>query len=304
MPLRNKVTMPRVSVVIPTFNRLDLVRRALESVYAQTYPDYEILLVDDGSDEPVGELAGAYPQIRLLRHEHNRGAAAARNTGIQASDAEFIAFLDSDDCWLPQKLQVQVELLDADPGLGGCITGYTNHTTEGSWTYRPQKPGSWLRQLSMGSQLGPGTTLMVRRACYAVVGYLDEQMPRLEDLDWLLRFVQHYDLGVIAQPLATVYRSGFSSAARIEQANILLVQKNMPAFHSLGRFHASRAIAKRWLETAVHHYREGNRRQGSAYLFKAIRTNPLQRPGMYLRILESLTGPGLIDKVRKSLRSR
>jgi glycosyltransferase involved in cell wall biosynthesis len=294
--------MPRVSVVIPTYNRLDLVRRALDSVIAQTYPDYEILLVDDGSDEPVGDLAGLYPQIRILRHERNRGAAAARNTGIQASEAEFVAFLDSDDCWLPQKLQAQVALLDADPSLGGCVTGYINHTAEGTQICRPQKPRSWLQELSMGSQLGPGTTLMVRRACYPAVGYLDEKMPRLEDLDWLLRFVQQYDLGVIAEPLAAVYRSGYSSAARIEEANLLLVKKNTPAFRSLGCFHASQAIGKRWLETAVHYYREGNRRKGSDYLFKAIRANPLQRPGMYLRILDSLTGVGLLEKVRKILR--
>jgi hypothetical protein len=193
-------------------------------------------------------------------------------------------------CWM----QTQV--------LGGCVTGYINHTAEGTQIYRPQKPRSWLHELSMGSQLGPGTTLLVRRACYPAVGYLDEKMPRLEDLDWLLRFVQQYDLGVIAEPLAAVYRSGYSSAARIEEANLLLVKKNTPAFHSLGRFHASRAIGKRWLETAVHYYREGNRRKGSDYLFKAIRANPLHRPGMYLRILDSLTGVGLLEKVRKILR--
>jgi glycosyltransferase involved in cell wall biosynthesis len=293
--------MPRISVVIPTYNRLALVTRAIDSVCAQTYQDFEILLIDDGSIEPIHTLADSYSQLQIIRHETRQGAAAARNTGIRAAKCEYVAFLDSDDFWLPEKLKAQLDLLDAHPGLGACTTGYHNHTNEASWTYKPIKPKSWVREMAMGCQLGPGTTLFVRRECYATVGYLDEAMPRLEDLDWLIRFARHYDIGVIPEALAVVQRSGFSSAAAMEAANTILLRKHSQSFRKLGRFFGTRAIGKRWLEVAVHYFREGNRKKGFLFLLKAIRTNPVLPPGMYLRIFDSLMGTSFLPFLKKAI---
>jgi glycosyltransferase involved in cell wall biosynthesis len=118
---------PLVSVVVPCYNRSHFIERAVESVRSQTLQDWELIIVDDGSsDDIVGALA-AYQdddRIRLVRHAHNRGEPAARNTGIAAARGRFIAFLDSDDVWMPMKLARQAEavLADPEPDFVFCVT--------------------------------------------------------------------------------------------------------------------------------------------------------------------------------------
>lgn len=99
--------IPTVSVVIPTYNRAHLVGRAIQSVLNQTYQDFEIIVVDDGSTDNTEEVVKSFndPRIRYIRHDQNRGGSAARNTGIKMARGEYIAFQDSDDEWLPEKLE-------------------------------------------------------------------------------------------------------------------------------------------------------------------------------------------------------
>src|SRR5215469_600238 len=107
------IAKPRVSVVIPLFNRARTIERALASVQRQSFSDLEIVVVDDASsDGGADKIAGLDPRLRILRHPANRGAAAARNTGINAARGEYVAFLDSDDEWLPAKLTTQLGVLD------------------------------------------------------------------------------------------------------------------------------------------------------------------------------------------------
>ncbi|MGB9587486.1 MAG: glycosyltransferase family 2 protein, partial [Armatimonadota bacterium] len=107
--------MPTVSVVIPTYNRALLVERAIRSVLGQTYTDFEVIVVDDGSTDDtkriLADLAHEDPRVRWFHHSENRGAQAARNTGCRAAEGEYIAFLDSDNEWLSNKLHLQMELL-------------------------------------------------------------------------------------------------------------------------------------------------------------------------------------------------
>ena len=116
---------PRVSVIIPTYNRADLVQQALASVKAQTYRDFEIVVVDDGGTDGTFEVLSADREIRVLRHAGRRGVSAARNTGIIAARGEWLAFLDSDDLWLPDKLARQIFWLEGQPELLICQTGET-----------------------------------------------------------------------------------------------------------------------------------------------------------------------------------
>ena len=115
---------PRVTVVIPTYNRAKVILRALETAFAQTYRNLEIIVVDDGStDDTTAVLAPYWERIHYI-HQSNQGASAARNRGIQEATGEFIAFLDSDDEWLPAKLERQIELLEARPDLSfvACLS--------------------------------------------------------------------------------------------------------------------------------------------------------------------------------------
>ncbi|MGI9434807.1 MAG: glycosyltransferase family 2 protein, partial [Geminicoccaceae bacterium] len=123
---------PLVSVVIPVFNRASTIAGAVESCLAQTYPHFEIILVDDGSSDDIGSAVRSFAdttadatKIRLVRHAHNQGVSAARNTGVREAKGVYVAFLDSDDAWLPQKLERQVaEALaqDNDHFLCGTLT--------------------------------------------------------------------------------------------------------------------------------------------------------------------------------------
>jgi glycosyltransferase involved in cell wall biosynthesis len=116
----------RVSAVVPLYNRTALARETIDSVLAQTFEDLELIAVDDGSAEDVPTILGSLLAcLRLVRRDHG-GIAAARNTGLAASRGEMVAFLDSDDVWLPQKLERQVALLEANPHLAACFTNHSH----------------------------------------------------------------------------------------------------------------------------------------------------------------------------------
>jgi glycosyltransferase involved in cell wall biosynthesis len=289
----------RFTVVIPTYQRAELVRQAVQSVLAQTFQDYEIIVVDDGSPEPI-RLDLPDERLRVLRHETNRGPAAARNTGIRAAGGELVAFLDSDDLWLPEKLEKQSALMESSACVA-CVTGFEYDTEEGYSVEIPRQPRSWLRELAMGCRLSPGTTLAVRRRCYDTVGFYDEAMRRHEDYDWLLRFVQKFDIAVIGEPLARVRRSGQPAGEAVEAADLLIIERHGELFRSLGRFTGSRATGKRLLEIAVQFARDKNIPKTRAYLWRAVTTNPVQRPGMYLRVLDGLLGVSLALKLKRLL---
>jgi len=119
MPEKN----PTVSVIISTYNRAHLIGRAIQSVLNQTYQDFEVIVVDDGSTDNTEEIVKSFndPRIRYIRHEKNKGAAAARNTGIKAARGKYIAFQDSDDEWLPEKLEKQMKVFENAPPEAGVV---------------------------------------------------------------------------------------------------------------------------------------------------------------------------------------
>jgi len=289
---------PLVSVLIPTLNRIALVRRAVESVLEQTFQDLEIVIIDDGSTDPIASLEAEYPKVRVVRHPRNLGISPARNTGVQAARGKYIAFLDSDDAWYPRKLERQVALMESRPEIGACTCGYRYETDEGNSEEIPAPHAGRYRTLAQGTSLAPGTTLVARTAAMREYPY-DPAFPRLVDLDWALRFVKQYPVEVLQEVLCVVYRGGRPSAASVEAGNIQLIDKHGADFMRLGWFYGRQCIGKRWLEVATHYYREGNRAKGAAYLRKALLQNPLQRPSMYLRILDYILGTGFLVSIKK-----
>jgi glycosyltransferase involved in cell wall biosynthesis len=230
---------PTVTVTIPVFNRHDVVRRALASVRLQEFPDYEVIVVDDGSEPPLGADSGPGSGMRLLRHRRNRGAAAARNTAVAAARGRYVAFLDSDDEWLPAKLARQVAVMEgADATVAGCFTGFfyrRNRDCPGS-VRRPLNASDWHRHFLAGCRYGPGSTLLVRRAVFAEVGPFDEELPRLEDWDWLLRASSRYRFAALEEPLAVVHRGGRPKTAAVRAAVAKIRARHLPGIDdSAGR---------------------------------------------------------------------
>ncbi len=211
-----EIRSPKVSVIIPTYNHGRFIGEALESVLAQRYQDFEVIVVDDGSTDGTRALVAAYaPRIRYHFQPH-AGAASARNTGLRMSSAPYVAFLDSDDTWAPEKLALQVVYLDAHPQFGAVFTSYLVTDEEGKplgveprrFPYT-QSPFENLLIWPYGSM----HVAVVRRACLERVGGFDETLAIAEDWDLWLRVSQQCGLANLDQPLAT-YRQSAGSTSR------------------------------------------------------------------------------------------
>jgi len=194
---------PKVSVVIPVFNRPASVRRAIESVLAQTCQDFEIVVVDDGStDTTVAAVAAlADPRITVIRHQRNRGGSAARNTGIAAGSAPYVAFLDSDDEWLPVKLERQLALFERSGERLGLVYAGTERVFADGRVDRiiPRRPHDVTRALLTENVIGETSVGMVRRAALDETGGFDESLPASQDMDLWLRICEGFLADVVPE---------------------------------------------------------------------------------------------------------
>jgi len=229
--------MPLVSVVIPTFNRAHLISDTLESVLNQTFRDFEIIVVDDGSTDNTPELIKGYgPQVRYI-YQENSGQGAARNVGIHAACGDFIAFLDSDDLWLPSKLEAQMTQLLCSDSLfwAYCdmemFDGQTGQTLGNySDTFKPYQ-GMVYKQLILGDFIASPTPL-VRKDIFYFVGYFEEisSLKGREDWDLWLRIAAHYPIIYIPKVLAR-YRihkgnlTGNEDVWKVHQSNVMVIER-------------------------------------------------------------------------------
>jgi glycosyltransferase involved in cell wall biosynthesis len=194
--------------VIPVRNRPVAVRRAIESVLAQTFQDFEIIVVDDGSTDDTASAVAMFtdPRVRLIRHDRTRGGSAARNTGIDAGTAPYIAFLDSDDEWLPTKLQRQLELFEgSSDDLGLVYAGTQRVYADGSCdTYIPSRHKDIVRVSLTANVIGDTSVGMVRRIVLNVTGTFDESLPASQEMDLWLRICEHFRVDFVPEALARV----------------------------------------------------------------------------------------------------
>jgi glycosyltransferase involved in cell wall biosynthesis len=193
-----------VSVIIPTYNRALKTARAVSSVLFQTFSDYEVVVVDDGSsDETERALQTFGRRIRVLFHGENRGVSAARNSGIRASDGPLIAFLDSDDYWFPEKLSAQAAFFESHPQAVAC-------QSEELWIRRGRrvnpmakhrKPSGEIFEASLNRCLVSPSAVMLRRGLLEEAGLFDESLPACEDYDLWLRISCRHPVHLLREPL-------------------------------------------------------------------------------------------------------
>lgn len=200
---------PAISIIVPVYNRANLIGRALASIASQTFSDFELIVVDDGSTDAIEQACATVeiPRRRLIRHTQNQGAAAARNTGIKIATGRWLAFLDSDDSWEPDKLARQVaSLSNAAPAFRACTTGYRLHRDGQILAISlAMPPAGFRREILFGCTICPGSTLLVDRRVFDEIGPFDEGFRRLEDWDWLLRFAERYDIVFLPELLTNIY---------------------------------------------------------------------------------------------------
>jgi glycosyltransferase involved in cell wall biosynthesis len=270
--------MPLISVVIPIWNRAHSAGKAIDSALSQALPpgySVEIIVIDDGSsDHPELGLARFGGTIRLLRHPKNLGAAAARNTGSDAAQGEYIAFLDSDDIWLPGKLVAQLSFMREGSFDVSC-TAYLLGQRPGTSIVSPRYRTGPLTHADLvwGCFVSPGSTLLCKAAIFGEIGPLDTSLRRFEDWDWLMRLTRSRPLGFLAQPLARIEPSTGVDQALVLAALDRIADQHLPGLSGKHRRHFKAAYH---LERAAAMFRAGERASAMTQLAVSLIKSPLR----------------------------
>ena len=287
---------PLVSVVIPTRNRAVLVRRAITSVLQQTCRSFELIVVDDGSKDGTAEVVKSFAddRVRYLRHSTSRGASAARNTGIECSGGEFIAFLDDDDEWLPPKLEEQLDVMRNAPPLVGLVYCWMDYFDSGGRLVAEVHPvlrGNVFGMVLDRQRLGGCPTLLVRKAAVDEVGGFDEALPRGNDGDFIRRVCLKYEVDLVPKVLVRVHvghgspqitssdKEGIRNAIKGHGVKLVKFKDELREYPA-----QTAAICA---NIAYLYSRIGDWRSSMTFYLRAVKTSPLS-PRVYFRVLQAL----------------
>lgn len=295
--------MPLVSIITPTYERSAQLQRTIESVVKQTLGDFEYIIVDDGSrevntEEIVTEIDDS--RISCIIHDENRGAAAARNTGIEAASGKYVAFLDSDDYWKPTKLEKQVEELkngshsqigvycQTEREQTNSITGYLSTLI----TDKPTASGSdnvLQRLIYPNAGFAFGSTLIVERDALDSAGIFDESLPRYEEIELVLRLLEFGEIGCVKEPLAVIGSSSYPSADAVAESNRRFVTVLQERYADRD-INIEAAIRSHNFLLARCYFRDGRFSDG----IRLLRRSRPHTPSQYLRLLY-----GIVSGVKK-----
>jgi glycosyltransferase involved in cell wall biosynthesis len=297
--------MPKVSVIIPTYNRAEFLRSAVISVLNQTFQNFEIIVVDDASKDHTQEVVNSLSdkRIRYIRHEKNKRVSAARNTGIVHSKSDYVAFLDDDDEWLPAKLQKQLDLLEASPPIVGVVYTGIFVVEESSRKILassfPRNRGNVFEEILTQNRIAQTSTFLLRKECFERVGLFDEDIDFGEDYDMWLRISKEFQFEYINELLVKHLIHDHSTSlmrnyeAVISSINILL-KKHARLLASNNKGHSSRY---RILGEAYCYI--GDIRKGREAFAQAIKLYPFEIRHYYNWFL-SLLGAKNFNKFKES----
>jgi glycosyltransferase involved in cell wall biosynthesis len=289
--------MPKVSVIIPTHNRAEFLRSAITSVLNQTFQDFEIIIIDDVSKDHTREVIASFndARIKVIRNQISKGAAGARNIGIMNSNGEYVAFLDDDDEWLPEKLKIQTCLLDnSPPDVGGICTGCFIIEKVSRRVLSIDKPE--LNDLSKGNFITT-SSILLRGECFKKCGLFDESMPTNSDYDMWIRISTEFSFKVIKDALVNYYvhenRLTLNYEKKIRGIEIL--------FGKYGDFfkNGPKEYSKQYLSLGVFYCYKGEVRKGRKAFSKAIIINPFE-PRNYFNFILSLLGAEGFKKLKRA----
>lgn len=242
-------SMKQVSIILPAYNRAHCIGRAIGSILAQTYPHWELLVIDDGSTDDTEAVAAAAAasdgRVHYYRQPQNRGAAAARNEGIRRARHAYIAFQDSDDFWKADKLEKQMRLWEERPEAGMVYCAYEGTRQDGTAVRVPDGTieaaylqGSLYQQLLQRNFIGAPTVVM-RRECIESCGMFEEGLSCLEDWELFLRIAKRYEIGYVNEALVTadIHEGGVSSGVGgYFQARCMMLAEHREALMEYGIF--------------------------------------------------------------------
>ena len=289
-----------ISIIIPTYNRAGLIGRALMSVLNQTYQDFEIIIVDDCSTDNTQDVAGSFKDERIIYiyHEKRKGLAGARNTGIKAAGGQYLAFLDDDDEWLPEKSEKQINKIQVSSDKVGIIycgvSMISQKTGRVVDTMHPTVRGNAHVQTLRYAVLGGGSTPLIKKECFQKVGFFDEDLPYLEDWEMWMRISQYYKFDFIPDILVKRYIHGYQMTT-IPEGKIQAREKIFKKHYD--------ELSKHPLIFADHLNRlgilccyDGNLIKARRYFLKSIKKRPMQRFA-YFQLLPLILMPKIYRKM-------
>lgn len=271
------------SIITPTYNRSHLLGRAIRSVLGQTFKDWEMIVVDDGSTDDTEALVRSFmdSRIKYICHETNRGAPVARNTGIKAAIGEYVGFLDSDDEWLPKKLELQVAVLSQNPGrfsnLGVVLTGTLAMDDRNGQLIRastPQYRGN-VYDRPFKSSLRGSCSMLVRRDCFDQVGYFDESLPASQNWDICVRLASKYEFDIVPDQLVITHRNHGAHVRTTDnkaRAYEMLLEKYDGGIPNRRRFRAGLKLF-----VGRHYLQQGDWTRAVGFLWGALILRPTPR---------------------------
>jgi glycosyltransferase involved in cell wall biosynthesis len=303
--------VPLVSVIIPSYNYGRFVTQAVDGALAQTYPNLEVIVVDDGSTDDTRQRLEPYgDRIRYI-YQDNRGLSAARNTGIRHAGGEWIALLDADDLWHPQKIETQLAAIRRLDQIGLMGSPPAEQMPE---HLPPEPPMQRLgvRDFLLVSRFGPSSAL-VRRDCFDKVGYFDERLRSVEDRDMWLRLAVQFPAVVVESPCWTyrIHADQMSHAAWRMYENYRLVLEgffeNYPEYRGLRNL----GLAYLNLDASLCFLDAGERLRSFVFLMRSFGRRPwpmrLARRPRWLRLkllLRLMVGEGAFHKLKRTLSLR
>jgi glycosyltransferase involved in cell wall biosynthesis len=307
MSENGKANVPLISVVIPTYNRGALLGRSIRSVLGQSYGNIEVIVVDDASIDDTNTIVEGFSDERLsyIRHDKNKGGAEARNTGIRATKGKYIAFQDSDDEWVPDKLEKQMQVFgSAGNEISVVYCGFF-YIRDGVTKYMPpktlkKKEGAIFEQL-LSENFVSTQTLLVKREVFDKVGMFDVRLPRYHDWELAIRMAEQYDFGFVNEPLVLVHAMPVSITAdgitRVKAREIILEKH----YNRLREFPP--ILARHLRDLGHFKCLYDSCKSGRVYLMKAIRKNPTDGPA-WLSYLLSFLGQEIYRKIYFSVYKR
>lgn len=311
---------PLVTVVIPTYGRPEYLVDAVRSVVDQTYDPVELVVVDDHSPEPIAPVlddvaTDGLDRFRCVRHEENRGANAARRTGIEAGRGEYVAFLDDDDYWRPSLVERAVDAFERD-GPSPDVVVVSAEMVDGAGDRIGTTPiaasGRVTPDLLAGDvKAGTFSQTVVRRDLVERVGYPDERLPSWQDKEWHIRLSEHARYASIADLLvvrrvADHEQISDNYAEKRDVSYPLLVSKHRSLAASYGRDCERRFLATLNCTLGFSALRNGEWTSSLSHLVTAIRYNP-RLSSAYLYLLLALGGPATfrsVQRLKRELASR
>lgn len=247
----------------------------------QTYDDFEIVVVDDRStDDTMAVVEGYNDRVRYIRHDENRGACAARNTGIKQSNGQYVAFLDSDDEWDDTKLAKQMKCMKAAPESVGIVyTGYRVQRSDAVELGQvPSKRGDIHRAQLAKDWVSPTSAVLVDRECFDSVGTFDTDLAARQDYDMWLRLSRQYEFNYVKEPLVTLHTDGDDRItadvkSRID-AHCTLLERVRSDAEDLGVLDRRRILASQYFTIARYLQRHDRRQRAAAFFARSLVNNP------------------------------